>query len=166
MICAYTAINTLNSLNKKWNLALTSEIYSRGFKKTKWQGRLEIVSDDPLIVIDGCHNLDGVQRVCEFVSKLNYHFKRAVISISADKDKEKMLSILNKSFDELVFTRYTYSRSASEEDLYQLSNHQNKKMIPSVDDAIKYCIENKCEFTLFLGSLYLASEVRNIMKPL
>lgn len=166
MICAYETLNILKSLNKKWNLALTNEIYSRGFKKTKWQGRLEIVSNDPLIVIDGCHNYDGISKVCNFIKSLEYNYKRAVVSISADKDKEKMLSILDETFDEIIFTKYTYSRSAEELELFSLSNHKNKKTISSVEESIKYCNNNQCEFTLFLGSLYLASEVRNIFKPL
>ena len=77
-----------------------------------------------------------------------------------------MLSILDETFDEIIFTKYTYSRSAEELELFSLSNHKNKKTISSVEESIKYCNNNQCEFTLFLGSLYLASEVRNIFKPL
>lgn len=166
LICAYTTLNLLKNLDEKWNLALNNEIYIRGFKKTKWQGRFEIVSSNPLILIDGCHNIDGIKRICEFVNKLDYKNKRAVVSISSDKEKEKMLSIISNSFDEIVLTKYTYSRSANENELFNLTHNSNKIIIPNVNDAIEYCKKNVCDFTLFLGSLYLASEVRNVLKPL
>lgn len=166
MICAYETLNLLKTIDQKWNLALSSEIYNRGFKKTKWQGRLEIVSENPLIIIDGCHNIDGINKVCTFINDLDYKYKRAVVSISSDKDKEEMLSSISKVFDEIIFTKYTYSRSASNKELYELTKHPNKKIIENVRDSIEYCKTNKCEFTLYLGSLYLASEVRNILKPL
>ena len=69
-ICAYNVLETLKTVDKKWNAKLNYEIYSKGFKNVFWQGRLEIISDDPLIVIDGCHNIDGVKRVTEFVKQL------------------------------------------------------------------------------------------------
>ena len=40
-------------------------------KNTRWPGRLEVISNDPLIVLDGGHNIDGVTRVCEFIKSLS-----------------------------------------------------------------------------------------------
>lgn len=164
--CALKALNTLKQLEPKWNYALTDEIYYRGFKNVKWQGRLEIINENPLIVIDGCHNIDGVKRVCSFVNELNYEHKRAVVSISADKELPIMIDEISKTFDEIIITKYSYMRSSEIEVLNQLLNHPNKKIIPSVSDALDYCNNNHCPFTIFLGSLYLVSEVRNIVKPL
>lgn len=165
-LCAFTALNKLKEIDQKWNNALTNEIYYRGFKNVQWQGRLEVISSDPLIVIDGCHNIDGVKRVCSFIDTLDYSFKRAVVSISADKELPIMLNLIKNTFDEVIITKYSYMRSSEIDVLDQLLDHPNKKIIPSVSEALEYCKQNKTDFTIFLGSLYLVSEVRNIEKPL
>lgn len=164
--CAFNALNTLKELDLKWKNRLTNEILDRGFKNVKWQGRFETISKNPLIVIDGCHNIDGVKRVCDFVKNLNYSYKRAVISISADKELKEMTSLIAKVFDEIVITKYSYMRSSEVDTLNELLVHPNKKIIKSVQDALDYCHKEKCELTVFLGSLYLVSEVYNLVKPL
>ena len=165
-LCAYAALETLKAIDCKWNEALTNEIYYRGFKNVFWQGRFEKISDQPLIYIDGCHNIDGVKKVTDFISDLNYAYKRAVISISADKELETMTQMLENVFDEIIITKYTYMRSSEVNTLDQLINHPNKIIISNVEEALDYTIKNPVDFTIFLGSLYLVSEVRNIIKPL
>ena len=85
---------------------------------------------------------------------------RAVVSISADKNLEEMIKILDTTFDEIIFTKYTYARSAESDVLYRISNCQNKQKIESIDDSIKYVYDHKYPLTLFIGSLYLVSEIR------
>lgn len=157
------AIEVVNYLNKKSNLKVSCELLYEGLISTTWPGRLECVSKDPLIYIDGGHNIDCIKRVCEFVNTLNYKNKRVIISISADKDKKSMIELLDNTFNELVFTKYTYKRSATSSELYELSNSINKKIIQDMNQVIDYCFDNKCEFTLFIGSLYLISEIRPLL---
>lgn len=154
------AIEVVNYLNKKSNLRISCELLYEGLISTVWPGRLECVSYDPLIYIDGGHNIDCIKRVCEFVNSLSFNYKRVVISISNDKDKKSMIDLLDHTFNELIFTKYTYKRSASSNVLFDLSNNSNKIIIQDMNEVIDYCFDNKCEFTLFIGSLYLISEIR------
>ena len=75
-----------------------------------------------------------------------------------------MIKMVDETFDEIIFTSYTYARSAKAEDLYILSSSKNKKCIENLDVAVKYVLTNKKPITVFLGSLYLASEIRNKLK--
>ena len=165
-LCAFSVLETLKTIDPKWKNKLSYETYSRGFKNVKWVGRLETLMEYPLIVVDGCHNIDGVNRVCDFVKTLNYSKKRAIISISADKELSTMINKIEQSFDEIIITKYSYMRSSEVETLEKLINHPNVLVIPNVSDAIEYVLSNKVPFSIFLGSLYLVSEVRNILKPL
>ena len=149
--------------NKKSNFVVSNEILYEGLIVTTWPGRLECVSNDPLIYIDGGHNIDCINRVCEFVKSLNLSKTRVIVSISNDKDKAKMINIIDDTFDEIVFTKFTYQRSASSDELFELSNSNNKIMFSDILDAVKYSFDNPCEFTLFLGSLYLVSEIRPLI---
>lgn len=127
----------------------------------KWIGRLETIATYPAMLIDGSHNSDGISRVCEFIRSLQIKHTRAVVSISHDKELKKMIEELDRTFDEIVFTKYTYKRSADALELYTLSTSRHKKVIENLDDAIAYVKENPCNLTIFMGSLYLVSEVRN-----
>lgn len=163
---ALGVIETINYFNenKKSNFNISYELLYEGLKDTNWPGRLECVSSKPLIMIDGGHNIDCITRICEFVKQLPYKYKRAIIAISNDKDKLSMVKLLDSVFDELVFTHYTYSRSAKADDLYSLSNNSNKKIIDSIENSARYCYDNPVEFTVFIGSLYLVSEIRPFLK--
>lgn len=162
---AILAIKTIEKLNQqnnnhKWNFPISNVILREGLQNVCWPGRLEILSNHPLILIDGAHNIDGITRICEFVKLLDYPFKRAVISISKDKEKEQMISLLDDTFDQIIFTKYTYTRSADAIELYNLSCCKNKMCIEDVKDAYEYVKENQVSFTIFMGSLYLVTEVR------
>lgn len=159
---ALLVIETYNLL--KDDLKLSIQDLHNGLKNTKWVGRLEKINDDPVIYIDGGHNIDGISRITEFVKSLNIPNVRAVISISHDKELLPMIKMVDETFDEIIFTSYTYARSAKAEDLYNLSTSKNKKCIENLDVAVKYVLTNKKPITVFLGSLYLASEIRNKLK--
>lgn len=159
---ALLVIETFNLL--KDNLKLSIQDLNNGLKNTKWVGRLEKINDDPVIYIDGGHNIDGISRITEFVKSLNIPNVRAVISISHDKELLPMIKMVDETFDEIIFTSYTYARSAKAEDLYNLSSSKNKKCIENLDVVVKYVLTNKKPITIFLGSLYLASEIRNKLK--
>ena len=159
---ALLVIETFNLLKDDLKLSI-QDLYN-GLKNTKWVGRLEKINDDPVIYIDGGHNIDGISRITEFVKSLNIPNVRAVISISHDKELLPMIKMVDKTFDEIIFTSYTYARSAKAEDLYNLSSSKNKKCIENLDVAVKYVLTNKKPITIFLGSLYLASEIRNKLK--
>lgn len=159
---ALLVIETFNLL--KDDLKLSIQDLHNGLKNTKWVGRLEKINDDPVIYIDGGHNIDGISRITEFVKSLNIPNVRAVISISHDKELLPMIKMVDETFDEIIFTSYTYARSAKAENLYNLSSSKNKKCIENLDVAVKYVLTNKKPITIFLGSLYLASEIRNKLK--
>lgn len=159
---ALLVIETFNLL--KDDLKLSIQDLHNGLKNTKWVGRLEKINDDPVIYIDGGHNIDGISRITEFVKSLNIPNVRVVISISHDKELLPMIKMVDETFDEIIFTSYTYARSAKAEDLYNLSSSKNKKCIENLDVVVKYVLTNKKPITIFLGSLYLASEIRNKLK--
>jgi len=167
--CAIEAIDYLieakPDIFKKTKLS-KSELVKNGLKDTFWPGRFEIISSNPLIIIDGAHNEDGIKRIVEYVNTLNYKFKRCTFACSDDKEKEEMLKLLANSFDEIIITEYTYKRHSPSATVFNLIEHPNKKLITDINEAISYTVNNPSEFNLFIGSLYLVSEIRPILKKL
>jgi dihydrofolate synthase/folylpolyglutamate synthase len=78
------------------------------------RGRLEHVSEDPLEIWDGAHNLAGVGWLLARLPARRYVL---VVSILADKDVDGMLAALSALGDRLVATSSTNPRALSAADL-------------------------------------------------
>lgn len=165
-IIAITVIEVLNKiyLKKKCNLEISYAILSKGLLNVNWPGRLEILSSKPLILTDGAHNIDGIRRVCEFIKKLNYKEKLAVVAISKDKELNEMIKLLDETFDEIIFTTYSYVRSSDASSLNELSHNSNHIFVNELDETLNIVKSRNREFNIFLGSLYLVTDIRKKFK--
>lgn len=125
-----------NSKFKIQNLKLIGD----GLANTEWHGRLEIVSKDPLIMIDGAHNPDAAKALSKFIKKyLNDYKIILVIGIMSDKDIHEILSHLLPLASEIIFTAPNYGRAASPEKLADIALHMGfySKIASSVRDAVE-----------------------------
>lgn len=96
----YQRINALVALEAAKTLAhcgweISSEHIRVGLKKATWPGRFELVRKTPDFIIDGSHNIQGVQALIE---TLEYRYPRVkpvlLLGILADKDYLAMLQLL------------------------------------------------------------------------
>lgn len=66
-----------------------------GIEKTRWDGRFELHSGSPDIILDGAHNPDGIRRLRESVNQMFGAVPICyVCGVLADKDYEKEIEIL------------------------------------------------------------------------
>lgn len=98
---ASTALEIVRVLREK-GAVISNEAVRKGLEETRWPGRFEIVTEDPLVIIDGAHNLDAAKRLRE---SLDIFLKGrkiiAVLGVFKDKEYEKMASILVDRFEEV-----------------------------------------------------------------
>jgi len=83
--------------------------------RTRIPGRLEVVGERPLTVIDGAHNPAGAHALAGSLPEVfgERRPRVGVISILDDKDAPGMLSVLIPAFDRLVLTRSAHPRALS-----------------------------------------------------
>ncbi|GER93544.1 bifunctional folylpolyglutamate synthase/dihydrofolate synthase [hot springs metagenome] len=94
------------------------DLLKDGLAATEWHGRLEIVSKEPLIMIDGAHNPDAAKALSEFIKKyLNDYKIILIIGIMSDKDMQGIMSPLLPLASKIIFTAPNYGRAASPENL-------------------------------------------------
>lgn len=160
---ALGAIYALYLLNKKGIIKISTEKIRDRIKSSRWAGRMEIVSRDPLIILDGAHNFDGIKKLVESID--NFKFKKLylIMSILSDKEHKKMLEEISSYTDEVVFVNLDYKRGTSPEELKkEASDYGLKAEVMSVEDAIKHYQEKYEDGDLILitGSLYFVSEAR------
>ncbi|UCB43856.1 MAG: bifunctional folylpolyglutamate synthase/dihydrofolate synthase [Dehalococcoidales bacterium] len=91
---------------------ITVESIQNGLSKVQWEGRLQILSHRPLIVVDGAHNTDSVRRLRQSLEHY-FDFDRAIliIGLSADKDLSGVVSELALFFDWVIVTRSIHPRA-------------------------------------------------------
>jgi dihydrofolate synthase/folylpolyglutamate synthase len=91
---AALALSVLSCLRGRFG-RLTEPAIRQGMWRAKWAGRLEVVSRDPLVVLDGGHNLDGVKKLTESVAELWGNKKVGVVyGVMKDKDYPACLDAL------------------------------------------------------------------------
>lgn len=160
---ALGAIYALYLLNKKGILKISTEKIRERIKTSTWKGRMEIVSKDPLIILDGAHNFDGIKKLVESIE--NFKFKKLylIMSILSDKEHKKMLEEISSYTDEVIFVNLDYKRGTSPEELKkEASDYGLSAEVMTVEDAIKHYKEKYSDGDLILitGSLYFVSEAR------
>ena len=128
-----------------------------GHVDVRLPGRLERVSDDPLEIWDGAHNLSGVGYVLARLPSARYVL---VASILADKDVEGMLAALSALGDRLVATSSSSSRALSASDLAERAGRYFKQVeaIHDPREALAHA-RGLREPLLVTGSLYLLADL-------
>ena len=120
-------------------------------------GRLERVSDDPLEIWDGAHNLGGVGYVLARLPSARYTI---VASILADKDVEGMLAALSALGDRFVATRSGSTRALSAADLAERADRYFDE-VEAVEDPVEALARARAAGgpLLVTGSLYLLADL-------
>lgn len=161
---AIGAIYALYLLNKRGILKISMEDIKERIKRSTWKGRMEIVSRDPLIILDGAHNFDGIKRLVESLDNFKFKKLHLIMSILADKEHKKMLEEIASYTDEVVFVNLDYKRGTSPEELRcEASEYGLKGQVMTIGEALAYYKKSYQEGDLILitGSLYFVSEARS-----
>ena len=160
---ASLAIRVAKLLRDRYQIAIADKHIFKGLWETFWPGRLQVVSKDPVILIDGAHNLDGITRLTEFLKAIKgKNYLKIVFAVSADKAKEKMIPLIDEVADEIIFTRYSYKRSDEAEHLLDYSHHPNKRVEENLDKIISEVKQDKDKLIVFCGSLYFVADLIKI----
>ncbi|MFR6151897.1 MAG: bifunctional folylpolyglutamate synthase/dihydrofolate synthase [Peptoniphilus sp.] len=161
---AIGAIYALYLLNKRGILKTSLDDIKARIKISTWKGRMEIVSRDPLIILDGAHNFDGIKRLVESLDNFKFKKLHLIMSILADKEHKKMLEEIASYTDEVVFVNLDYKRGTSPDELSsEASEYGLKGQVMTIDEALAYYKKSYQEGDLILitGSLYFVSEARS-----
>ena len=152
--------------NSGW-FNLNAAAIREGLKQAFWPGRFEVLSEHPLIIIDGAHNNEGVSvLVNELSSRYPDQPIDIVFAALRDKPLDQMIGRLDKIASRLSFVSFDYPRAAKAEDLLDLSQSPNKV---AVEDWKSYLLEEiqhlpKERILVITGSLYFISEVKPYLR--
>lgn len=164
-----TALATLEILRKSGAVKLDREALYEGLKRARQPGRFEVISEDPLAIIDGAHNEAGAQALQETMVQ---HFAGKkillVAGILADKEIDSIVKFLTKITDHIIVTEPDNPRKLAAE---KLAEHVADfgvaaEAVSDVEAAVHRAKElaDGYDVILFAGSLYLIGDVRRLWR--
>lgn len=164
---AATALMTLDVLRHQYATIIERKHIEEGLRKVKWPGRIEKVGENPLIILDGAHNKDGMKALLDTLQS-NFSFNRIFVMVAMMRDKEvkEMLSLLLPFVHKVIATELsTEPRSYLAEELQELIKEQQKNEVIASYSPIEGMkqlqkLAGQDDLILITGSLYLVSEVR------
>ena len=135
-----------------------------GLETVRWPGRLEVISERPLVILDGAHNPEGVRALADTLIELRQGRKiKLLFATMADKEWQLMVEMLAKLADEMIFTRVSMERSADPELLAKnIPVPIPNRVIQDSQTALAALLDRAQpdDILVVAGSLYLLGEVR------
>ncbi|MBR5974488.1 MAG: bifunctional folylpolyglutamate synthase/dihydrofolate synthase [Clostridiales bacterium] len=172
---------------------VSEDALHEGIAHVMWKGRLEVLSQDPTVILDGAHNPQGITSFCAFAEEMPLLQKmrpcEVIMGVMADKDVEGMLNILIERWcvplsritlvtpDQKRAMRAAELRHAWDDALKRSKSFYNsgscmynaREKLAFVDDAETACRSaiaraRRNRAPLYvIGSLYLLGEVRSVI---
>lgn len=141
-----------------------AEYYIReGIRKTRWEGRMEILNTDPFLMVDGAHNGNGVAALAESLRTLfpgeKFHF---VMGVMADKNYDEMIEeLLPLALDFKTVTVESERALAAQElsEKIRAKGICDAGLLHSYDELKPGQLDVSCK-TIAFGSLYFVGEIK------
>ncbi|HIH22156.1 TPA: bifunctional folylpolyglutamate synthase/dihydrofolate synthase [Candidatus Micrarchaeota archaeon] len=164
LIGRHQASNAALAIAAAEELGIEEDAIRDGIKKTKNPGRLEQISVNPLVVIDGAHNPHGIRELIGNLDLFRYDKLAIVFGVMKDKDWKEMIRLLAPHCDLFVATqpkmeRAEAAKKISKEAAIYTDSIAEKNPKKAVSLAKKQCGKNG--MVLICGSLYLIGEIKN-----
>ncbi|TJY41451.1 bifunctional folylpolyglutamate synthase/dihydrofolate synthase [Cohnella pontilimi] len=127
---AATAVMTLEVLRQFYALIVEDEdLAAEGLRLAAWPGRLEMVSKNPRILIDGAHNPEGMAALAAALRDV-YRFDRlnVVMAMMPNKNHEYSLRHILPMIDTLVITEPDFHKKMKAEDLAAVAKRLQEEL--------------------------------------
>jgi dihydrofolate synthase/folylpolyglutamate synthase len=144
------------------NLLVTEEGIRKGLLASKWPGRLDIVSRDPMIMLDGSHNPDGIATTVGVLKDLRLTPLTFVLGCLDDKDSRGIVRALAPVAEKIISTQPRYKRALPAKKLGVVVSEEftgRQEVIEDSEKAFDRGVKDICGNGLcVIGSLYLVGE--------
>lgn len=154
------ALEAISNLMDRFPVSV--DAIRQGLDKVTMPGRMEVIKTNPLIILDGAHNPEGMEKLSEAITK--YADGRKIHTIFAcfkDKNFTKMIGTIGEISEEVVLTTFPHIRARDYDDYFLFVEEHRFE-----EDAIKAIKEakeaNPDDIILVTGSLAFVAYIRKI----
>lgn len=168
---AATALAALETLERQGHCVLSEQAYRDGLAEVVWPARLELIGENPPVLIDGAHNYDGA---CSLRRALDEYFAgRGVIMVMGmlgDKERAKVVAELAPRARRVIITKPNSPRSGDWEQMAGEARRYVKDVenIEDIGDAVRagLAAAGKDDLVCITGSLYMVADARETVLKL
>jgi dihydrofolate synthase/folylpolyglutamate synthase len=160
---ATTAVATLHALQPRF--AIPPAAIQQGLATVDWPGRLQVLSERPLLVVDGAHNGASAEALRSAI-RHEFRFDRLILilGLSEGKDARGVVGALVPDADVVCLTRSHHERAAAPSDLEPLVRSVAPRATIARYDAVSTALDTvtpaarASDLILVTGSLFLVGE--------
>ncbi|MBW1613423.1 MAG: bifunctional folylpolyglutamate synthase/dihydrofolate synthase [Deltaproteobacteria bacterium] len=156
---------------KRKGISISDEAIQLGLADPLWPGRLEEVSSDPTIILDGAHNPSAMRSIAQTIGN-DFHFEKLILllGIMEDKDISNIFREIFPLADKIIYTRPTYYRAANPQYLMDVAKKFGKggEVHFPLSKAIERArdLADKKDLILITGSLFTVGEAKSYFDPI
>ena len=159
------AIAACEVLNSNGTAQISDTDMIKGIANVTWPGRLEVVSRQPRVILDGAHNLGAARQLAKHLAKTEKGRKvTMVVGILDDKPYRSILKILLPFCTRLFLTRARIARALPPEILRETASKlvEDITIIEDVGSAFQKAVSASGpeETVCVAGSLYVVGETK------
>lgn len=164
---AAVAIAAAHEMNRVWR-GLSKRNIIQGLTQTRWEGRLETLSRNPDIILDGAHNEGAARELRAYIREFLRPPLILVFAVLKDKDIRALTRILFPLADRIILTGLPFARAARPDEVKALAPTPAGRIIiePDLRQAMHAAGEaaGKRGTVLVAGSLFLVGEVKKLSR--
>jgi len=156
---------------KSVGFEIDNEKASEGLQKVSLPGRMEMISDDPRVMIDAAHNAASIRALIHAIGQnIPYDSMVVIFGCNGDKDVMGMLRELQYGADKVIFTRSNSAKAVSPEDLAEMYTELCGKMCQSASSLgpalqLAKSAVSREDLICITGSFYLIGQAKMRFQP-
>ena len=161
---AITVIETVKAISRE-GFAVSEAALRNGLKNAKWRARFELLGNEPTVIFDGSHNMQGVRAAAESIKSFFKGEKvKILMGVLADKEWKEMLSELLPLAEQMYCITPNSPRALDSQILADECNVRgvNAKAFSKLEEGVECAYRDaKTQNTalVMLGSLYMYGDV-------
>ena len=156
-----TVLDALKQQNFSISDSSIQDGLDRIYKNSGFYGRMQVIHQKPLTILDVSHNVEGVEQTLASVQSINKGKLHLIYGSSSDKNYEEIIALFPTDAT-VHFCQFNNERSLNETMLRELSQKQGKDsyFFTSIHQAIKTVQQAAKEedTILVFGSFFLISD--------
>ncbi len=150
---------------------IDNEKSAEGLNQVKLAGRMEMICEDPRIMIDGAHNAASIRALIHAIGQnIPYDSMVVIFGCNSDKDIPGMLAELQYGADKVIFTRSHSVKAISPQELADLYTELCGKMCQVASSlgealALARSAVGREDLICITGSFYLIGQAKTRFQP-
>jgi dihydrofolate synthase/folylpolyglutamate synthase len=164
---AVAAVAAAQQLTRQgWKISVAA--IREGLGRARWPGRLEVVAEHPLLVLDGAHNPAAARVVADFVRE-QWHDKRLRLIYASMRDKAigEISELLFPLAEKIYLTRPDQPRAVAPDEILAASRSLPQEVVLEPDPAraleVALLDSGPEDVILVAGSLFLVGEIKQAL---